>query len=104
MFKNLLKSSVVNIDTKKLDELLKEKSKNRQFIDVRSPGEFRSKNIKGFKNIPLANIPTSTDEIDKEKEIVVICAAGARSARAAKILTKLGYENVLNVRGGMAAY
>ena len=75
--------------------------KDKVFIDVRTPGEFKSRNIKQFKNIPLGS---DFSKLPKDKEIVVICQSGMRSKQACNQLKKLGFENVTNVRGGMSAY
>ncbi|WP_331435103.1 rhodanese-like domain-containing protein [Bacillus sp. SA1-12] len=54
MFKRILPTKGVNnISTTDLKAELNDK--NKQFVDVRTPGEFRRNHIKGFKNIPLQN-------------------------------------------------
>ena len=75
--------------------------KDKVFIDVRTPREYKGRNIRQFKNIPLGS---DLSKLPKDKEIVVICQSGMRSAQACKQLKKLGYENVTNVRGGMSAW
>lgn len=71
------------------------------FIDVRTPEEFQTRNIKQFQNMPLGS---EFSGLPKDKEIVVICRSGMRSAQACKQLKKMGYERVTNVRGGMGSY
>lgn len=88
-----------SISTAELKTILNDKDK--VFIDVRTPGEYKSRNIKQFKNMPLG---TDYSKLPKDKEIVVICQSGMRSSNACKQLKKLGYEKVTNVRGGMSAY
>lgn len=90
---------VNSMTTKQLKEVLNDSQK--YFIDVRTPAEFKARNIKQFKNIPLGS---DFSKLPKDKEIVVICQSGMRSSQAAKKLTKLGYKKVTNVRGGMSAY
>lgn len=80
------------------------KDSNVQFIDVRTPGEYKANHRKPFKNIPLSNLPSKLDTLDKEKEIVVICQSGMRSARAAKMLKKQGFQKISNVKGGMSVW
>ena len=75
--------------------------KDKIFIDVRTPAEYKSRNIKQFKNVPLGS---DLSKLPKDKEIVVICQSGMRSSNACKQLKKLGFEKVTNVRGGMSAY
>lgn len=80
------------------------KQKGVQFIDVRTPGEYKANHQKKFKNIPLANLATRAKVLDKDREVVLICQSGMRSAKAAKILKKQGFEKVMNVKGGMNAW
>ena len=64
------------------------KNKSVQFIDVRTPGEYKGRHIKEFKNIPLNTLKSQLASLDKSKETVVICQSGMRSGQAAKILKK----------------
>ncbi|WP_217586120.1 rhodanese-like domain-containing protein [Lentibacillus saliphilus] len=86
------------------DAKKKQKNKNVQFIDVRTPGEYRSNHHKPFKNIPLAELSKRINELDKEKDVIVICQSGMRSMKAAKVLKKNGFQHVFNVQGGMGAW
>lgn len=79
--------------------------KNKQFVDVRTPGEFKGNHIRGFKNIPLHQLAQKAEmELSKDKEVIVICQSGMRSQKASKILKNLGFTNVTNVKGGMSAW
>ncbi|QOR67666.1 rhodanese-like domain-containing protein [Cytobacillus suaedae] len=78
--------------------------KNKQYIDVRTAGEFKGRNIKGFKNIPLHELASKVNELSKDKEVVVICQSGMRSNKATKVLRKQGFKQVTNVKGGMSAW
>jgi len=93
---------IKTITTNELREELKDK--NKQFIDVRTLGEYKGNHIREFKNIPLNQLPQKLNQLSKEKEVVVICQSGMRSARASKILKQNGFEKVTNVRGGMSAW
>ena len=86
-------------------EELKEKLDNKEdfvFIDVREQHEFDEYNI-GAKLIPLATLPDALNELDefKDKEIVIHCRSGARSANAKGYLIQMGYKNVRNLLGGV---
>lgn len=78
--------------------------KNIQFIDVRTPAEYGGRHIKQFNNIPLHLLHNQSASLNKEKPVVVICQSGMRSAKAAGQLKKAGFEQVMNVRGGMSAW
>ena len=79
-------------------------NKNKQFIDVRTPGEFKARNIRGFKNIPLQQLAHKTNQLSKEQEVVVLCQSGIRSKQASKLLKKQGFNKVTNVKDGMNAW
>ncbi|CAM4099576.1 Rhodanese domain-containing protein [Lederbergia lenta] len=79
--------------------------KNKQYIDVRTPEEFKARNIQGFKNLPLHQLAQqAVSELSIEKEVVVICQSGMRSNKASKLLKKQGFKQVTNVKGGMGAW
>ncbi|MFP7159388.1 rhodanese-like domain-containing protein [Priestia aryabhattai] len=80
------------------------KKKDKQFIDVRTPHEYRSKHIKGFRNISLSELSQQANQLSKEKEVLVICQSGMRSTKASKILKKLGFKHITNIKGGMSTY
>jgi rhodanese-related sulfurtransferase len=94
---------VNNIST--ADLKVEMKDKNKQFVDVRTPGEFKGNSIRGFKNIPLHQLAQKAEkELSKDKEVIVICQSGMRSQKASKTLKKLGFTKVTNVKGGMSAW
>ncbi|WP_342495921.1 rhodanese-like domain-containing protein [Bacillus sp. FSL K6-0994] len=80
------------------------KSKDQQLIDVRSPVEFQTNHIKGFRNIPLPQLKERVSQLEKNEEIYVICQSGMRSMQAAKILKKQGFTHITNIKGGMNAW
>jgi rhodanese-related sulfurtransferase len=93
---------VKQITTSDLKPMLKDKQ--IQFIDVRTPMEYRSNHIRQFENIPLASLSKEQGKLSKKNEVVVICQSGMRSNTASKTLKKLGFKNVTNVKGGMSAW
>ncbi|MEN9354117.1 MAG: hypothetical protein RL318_1442 [Fibrobacterota bacterium] len=74
---------------------------NCDFIDVREPAEVQSGRWEKARNVPLATIPDEAKKLDKHRPVVMICAAGGRSARAASQLEALGFREVYNLAGGM---
>ena len=71
-------------------------NKDDLVIDVREKHEYQSNHIRGSKNIPLGQIK----EYRSERPVYVICASGARSKRAVKVLRNNGVE-AYNIKGGM---
>jgi len=72
-------------------------------IDVRQPREWRSGHIRGSLNLPLAHLAERQHRLPKDKAIVVVCASGHRSAAAARMLRRAGFE-VENLKGGMRSW
>lgn len=93
---------ITNISVQEVKDKIK--NHNVQFIDVRTPGEYKANHRKPFKNIPLSNLAQKIGELDKEKEVVIICQSGMRSTKAAKVLKKRGFQKIYNVKGGMSAW
>ena len=104
MIKRFLPTKGVNnISTTELKAEFNDR--NKQFVDVRTPGEFKGNHIRGFKNIPLHQLAQKAEkELSKNKEVVVICQSGMRSQKASKMLKNLGFTKVTNVKGGMSAW
>ena len=69
-------------------------------IDVREPGEWDAGHVAGATLLPLADVSGRIAEVVPERDapILVHCAVGARSARAASWLVQLGYTNVVNLK------
>ena len=68
-------------------------------VDVRTPDEFSSGYIPGAKNIALQEIGQKMNQIPKDKPVVIYCRSGNRSAHAAQMLMKAGYEDVYDLGG-----
>lgn len=65
-------------------------------VDVRTPGEFASGSLPGAVNIPLDKLPEQLSNFKNRKHIVVFCRSGGRSAQAQSILTRSGFNGVVN--------
>ena len=76
-----------------------------QLIDVRQPDEYNFAKIPGAKLIPLGDIIKRMDEIDPNRETVVHCKMGGRSAKAIEALQRAGFKGGLkNMKGGITAW
>ncbi len=87
-------------------ELEKRMRSDRPFLllDVREPFEYEMARIEGADLIPLGELPARWRELDREKEIYVLCHSGVRSERAAEFLRASGFPRVANVAGGIDAW
>ncbi|HEX5356974.1 MAG TPA: rhodanese-like domain-containing protein [Aquabacterium sp.] len=76
-----------------------------QVIDVCEPAEFAAAHVAGAKNIPLGDIASGKGlPGNKKLPLVVVCAAGSRSAKAVAQLKAMGYENAQSLGGGLKAW
>ncbi|WP_027964402.1 sulfurtransferase TusA family protein [Halalkalibacillus halophilus] len=73
-------------------------------VDVRESAEYAFGHIPQAKSIPLGELESRLDEINKEDEIYVVCRTGNRSDLAAQLLHEKGYTNVTNVVPGMSEW
>jgi rhodanese-related sulfurtransferase len=75
-------------------------------VDVRDPTEFAEGHIEGARNIPLAKLDERAGELETHKNlpIIVNCQSGTRSLAAGKKLTKLGFTQIHEMKGGMFAW
>ncbi|HVJ45642.1 MAG TPA: molybdopterin-synthase adenylyltransferase MoeB [Luteolibacter sp.] len=73
-------------------------------IDVREHDEYAVANIPGAKLIPLGTLNDHLDELPKDREILIHCKSGRRSARAVDLLLANGFTDVKNVEGGIDSW
>ena len=75
-----------------------------QLIDVREQHEFDMVNIGGL-HIPMGDILFNTEQIEKNKKVIVHCRSGARSGSVIQALeSEHGFTNLYNLKGGILAY
>jgi rhodanese-related sulfurtransferase len=72
-------------------------------LDVRTPQEHAAQAIKGSYLLPLQELGYRMEELPKNKEIVVYCKVGNRSAYACSHLSRMGYK-VKNLEGGIVLW
>ena len=72
-------------------------------LDVRETWEVQTAALPGIVHIPMQDIPSRLEEIDRTREIVSICHHGARSLQVALFLECQGMK-VVNLAGGMEAW
>jgi glyoxylase-like metal-dependent hydrolase (beta-lactamase superfamily II)/rhodanese-related sulfurtransferase len=75
---------------------------NLTVVDVRKPTEFATEHVRGAENFPLDNLNDYMAEISRNEPVYVHCAGGYRSMVANSILKSRGFDNVVNVEGGIA--
>jgi adenylyltransferase/sulfurtransferase len=75
-----------------------------QWLDVREPVELQISQIPGAMNIPYGELAQREAEVPQDRDVVLFCRSGVRSARALEILRSAGFTRVYNLRGGINAY
>jgi rhodanese-related sulfurtransferase len=73
-------------------------------LDVREQSEWDAGHVAGATLIPLGQLESRMSELPKDKDIVVMCRTGVRSAQGRDILLKAGYPRVTSVKGGITAW
>ena len=83
---------------------LKDSNADFQLIDVREEHELEICEIGGV-NIPMGEVMDNLNKISKDKQVIIHCRSGKRSAAVIQALeTQLGYKNLYNLKGGILAY
>lgn len=77
---------------------------NPIILDVRSPAEYSVGHLPNARNIPLDDLDKRAGELPAKRPVLLCCANGARSARAARQLKQGGREGVFNLGGGLQAW
>ena len=94
---------MLEITVQELKALL-DKKENFQLIDVREPHEFAEVNLNG-ELIPMGDVMDNLERISREKQVVVHCRSGKRSAAVIQALeSQHGFKNLYNLKGGILAY
>ena len=77
-----------------------------RIVDVREVNEFTAElgHIPGAELVPLGTIEHAANEWDKLAPLVMVCRSGGRSGRATQTLKRMGFAEVVNMKGGMLAY
>jgi rhodanese-related sulfurtransferase len=75
-----------------------------QLLDVRQPKEYANQHLPGALLIPLKELPTRIEEIDKAKPTIAYCAPDGRSRAAAQFLAGRKFKKVFNLKGGIKAW
>jgi len=73
-------------------------------VDVREPHEAAIARVAGSVLIPLRTLPDRVSELDRGREIVLMCHHGQRSQRALELLRQSGFARLKNLRGGIDAW
>jgi rhodanese-related sulfurtransferase len=78
--------------------------KEHTVLDVREARELDIRRLEGALHVPMAEIPAQTDNLPTNQLLVVICHHGARSQMVVDFLRSAGFDNAVNLDGGIDAW
>ncbi|MBT3989610.1 MAG: sulfurtransferase [Rhodospirillaceae bacterium] len=93
----------MNITVEQLNEL-RSQNESHTLLDIREHHELAICSIEGSLDIPMNTLPENLEKLPKDEPLIVMCHIGGRSAQVAYWLHQNGYENTLNLEGGIAAW
>lgn len=73
-------------------------------LDVRQPDEWRDFHVPGSTLIPLDQLESRVNEVPRDREVVVVCRSGNRSATGRDILRKAGIARATSLAGGLTQW
>jgi hydroxyacylglutathione hydrolase len=73
-------------------------------VDVREPAEYAEGHVPGAVSIPQAELANRLADVPRDREVLVVCEGGTRSARAARFLQQTGFSRVTNLSGGTSGW
>lgn len=80
---------------------LEQDAESPLLLDVREPWEYEICHIEGSALVPMGQIQSAVESLDRNRETVVICHHGVRSRAVAIFLEREGFNNVINLEGGV---
>src|SRR5262245_25130137 len=73
-------------------------------LDVREPEEWAAGHVEGATHVPMMQVPGRLSELPTDREMVVMCRVGQRSAQVTAYLRANGFERVNNLDGGLVEW
>ena len=70
-------------------------------LDVREDDEWAAGHAPDATHVPMMQVPARLDEIPRDRDVVVVCRVGGRSAQVVGYLLHNGFDRVINLDGGM---
>lgn len=70
-------------------------------IDVREQWEWSHVHLPSSRLIPLGSLPTQVETLPRVGALVILCHHGGRSLQATRFLREIGYDNAVNLAGGI---
>ncbi|MDP2350901.1 MAG: rhodanese-like domain-containing protein [Chloroflexota bacterium] len=84
-----------------VDEASRLRDAGAFMLDVREPDEWAAGHIEGATLIPLGELAARANEVPADRQVVVVCRSGNRSAQGRDVLLGAGLPSVTSMAGGM---
>ena len=77
-----------------------------QLVDVRTLGEYAEGHIEGAENIDFKadGFLAEFSKFDRNEPLYIYCRSGNRSGKAAKMLSEIGFEKIIDLKGGFLSW
>jgi rhodanese-related sulfurtransferase len=85
-----------------LNEAVAKRDAGAFMLDVRTQSEWNEYHVPGSTLIPLDTLASRLNELPRDKEIIVVCRSGNRSAQGRDILRNAGFTTVTSLAGGLS--
>ncbi|MBL6919500.1 MAG: hypothetical protein ISR41_03240 [Puniceicoccaceae bacterium] len=85
-------------------DILRNNNKDAVFLDVREHSELAICRIEGALHIPMGEVPERQETLPQDIPLIVFCHHGMRSLNVVKYLETKGFENAINLAGGIHAW
>jgi rhodanese-related sulfurtransferase len=95
---------IPTIDVREADRRRRGSSPRPLTVDVREMNEFEALRLDDVVLLPMSSFAERFGELPKDRPLLVMCAAGSRSAAATAYLLRSGYTDVTNVAGGITEW
>lgn len=96
---------IKEIDVTELSSKIEQNPAGIELVDIRTPAEVARGVIPDALVLPMHLIPLKLDHFaTSDKEFVIYCRTGSRSAQACMFLNQQGINNVVNLRGGIMSW
>jgi rhodanese-related sulfurtransferase len=92
------------LDVEPVEAWRRVNEENAVILDVREPEELAQIGVPSALHIPLGDLIARSGEVPSDRDVMVICHVGQRSALATEYLRQAGMPRVWNVRGGIIAW
>ncbi len=95
---------ILELSPAQLQDKLSVKNSAVNLLDVREPDEYEHCHIQGSINVPASEILHQLDDMDQNKDLVLICHHGIRSRKIGSLLASRGFDRIFNLKGGIDAW